>query len=438
LAWSGAAEYREREGVRRQGHACQLVALNQPFAKNDRMSGEEPQHNTISSGLSFAPAFVATVALILYGSLYPFAFYNYVDPAKGLQNLLSTWHTRSTVGDLLANILLYLPFGFFAAKTAIRLAPLLRIFIALLAGALLSMAVEYAQLWDLGRVSAMSDVYADSLGALLGALAGTALAIDLHLFRWKELRRRPYAFLMILCWIAYRLFPYVPVIDAHKYWHAVRPLLHTPSVTVSDLIPYFASWLAVGALLESALGPAPARYALPALLIAVLCARIAIGDIALSQADVIGGFAAAAIWVAWLHARKYRMPIVAVALAAAVVVDGLRPFRFLNAPRTFSWVPFLGLIDGSIWTSLPAHMAKFFLYGTLVWSLRRSGLRWIAATMAAAVLVFLIHYLQIYLPGRSAEITDALLVVMASALMRTLEKEADSRRPVHSAGPSEV
>lgn len=396
------------------------------------MSGDEPQRNTISIGRSFAPALAATVALILYGSLYPFEFYNYVDPAKGLRYLLSTWHTRSSIGDLLANILLYLPFGFFAAKTAIRLAPLLRVFIALLAGALLSISLEYAQQWDLGRVSAMSDVYANSIGALLGALAGTALAIDLHLFHWKELRRRPYAFLMILCWLAYRLFPYVPVIDAQKYWHAVRPLLQTPSVKFTDLLPYFASWLAVGALLESALGEAPARYALPALLIAVLCARIAIGDIALSQADVIGGAAAAAIWVAWLHARKYRMPIVALALAAAVVVEGLRPFRFLTAPRAFSWVPFLGLIDGSIWTSLPAHMAKFFLYGTLVWSLRRSGLWWIAATMAAAVLVFLVHYLQIYLPGRSAEITDVVLVLMASALMRTLERETESRWPEHS------
>ncbi|MGA7237618.1 MAG: VanZ family protein [Bryobacteraceae bacterium] len=393
------------------------------------MSGEERRHNTSPNGRSFAPALAVTVALILYGSLYPFEFHNHVDPAQGVRHLLSTWHTRSSIGDLLANILLYLPLGFFAARTAVRLAPLLRVCIAVLGGALLSMSVEYAQLWDLQRVSAMSDVYANSIGAFLGALAGTALAIDLHLSHWKELRRRPYAFLMILCWIAYRLFPYVPVIDAQKYWHAVRPLLQTPSVTVIDLVPYFASWLAVGALLQSTLGPVAGRYALPALLMATLCARIAISDIALSQADVIGGFAAAATWVAWLQARKYRLWIVAFALAATVVVDGLRPFRFLSAPRTFDWIPFLGLIDGSIWTSLPAHIFKFFLYGTLVWSVRRSGLGWLTATITTAVLVFLVHYLQIYLPGRSAEITDLVLVLMASALMRTLEREVESRRP---------
>jgi VanZ family protein len=394
------------------------------------MPGEEPQHSTIS-GRSFAPALAATVALILYGSLYPFEFYNHMDPAKGMRYLLSTWRLHTSAGDVLANILLYLPFGFFVAKTAIRLAPILRVFAALAAGAALSMSLEYAQLWDAGRVSAMSDLYANSLGAFLGAITGTALTIDLHLFRWRELRRRPFAFLLILCWIAYRLFPYVPVIDAHKYWHAVVPLLYGPAVKPLDILPYFAGWLAVGALLESALGPT-VRAALPGLVAVTFCARIAIGDIALSRADVAGGLAAAAIWVVWPHATKRRNWIVAVVLAIDVVFEGLRPFRFLAAPRAFGWVPFLSLIDGSVWISLPSYMAKFFLYGALVWSLRRSGLSWIAATVVAAALVSLVHYMQIYLPGRSAEITDVLLVVMAGALMRTIDGQTEPQRPAPS------
>lgn len=398
------------------------------------MSGEAPHRNTISNGRSFAPALAATVALILYGSLYPFEFHNHVDPANGLRYLLSTWSLHTSIGDVLANILLYLPFGFFAAKTAVRLAALPRIISALAAGAALSMSLEYAQLWDVGRVSAMSDVYSNSLGAVIGATVGTALTIDLHVSHWEDLRRRPFAFLMILCWAAYRLFPYVPVIDAHKYWHAILPLIYGPAVKPVDVLPYFAGWLAVGSLLESALG-ATVRAALPALLIVIFCARIAIGDIALSQADVVGGFAAAAIWVAWPHASKKLIWIVAIMLAADIIVEGLRPFRFLAVPRPFNWMPFLSLIDGSIWTSLPAYMAKFFLYGTLVWSLRRSGSSWITATVFAAAFVFLVHYMQIYLPGRSAEITDVLLVAMAGALMWVLDGQTEPLRPaVSSAG----
>jgi VanZ family protein len=395
------------------------------------MSGQEPQHDTISIGRSFAPALAATVALILYGSLYPFEFYNHVDPVKGMRYLLSTWNAHTSIGDALANVLLYLPFGFFAAKTAVGLAPLRRVFIALAAAAALSISLEYAQLWDVGRVSAMSDVYANSLGAFFGAVTGTALTVDLNLSHWKDLRRSPFVFLLILCWIAYRLFPYVPVIDAHKYWHAIMPLFYGPAVKSLDILPYFAGWLAVGALLESAFGPA-VRAALPGLLIVIFCARIAIGDIALSQADVVGGFAATAIWVAWPSATKRRSWIVAVALALDVVVESLRPFRFLAAPRAFGWIPFLSLINGSIWISLPAYMAKFFLYGALVWSLRRSGLSGIAATAVAAALVFLVHYLQVYLPGRSAEITDVLLVAMAGALMRMLDGKTEPELPLPS------
>jgi VanZ family protein len=370
----------------------------------------------------FAWGLAVTVALILYGSFYPFAFHNHVDPIAGVRQLLATWKQRGSLGDVLANILLYLPFGFFAAKALPPRLPLpLRVLTCLLAGAALSLCVEFTQLYDAGREAAMSDVYANSAGALLGAMAGAALSADLRLAGWNQLRRRPFAALLICCWIAYRLFPYVPVIDAHKYWHAVRPILYGSSPMFSDVLRHFASWLAVGALLEAIWRPE--RFAMPALMLAIFCGRIGIADIALSRAEVIGGLAAAAIWVAWLHAARPRRPILAAALAVAILVEALQPFRFLTVARPFDWVPFWGFIQGSIWTAVPSLLSKFFLYGTLVWSLSRSGLRWTAATAAAAVFVFVVHYLQVYLPGRSAEITDSLLVLVAGGLMRTLDHQ---------------
>jgi VanZ family protein len=205
------------------------------------------------------------MALILYGSFYPFAFHNHVAPATGARQLLATWNQRGSLGDVLANILLYLPFGFFAARALPRLPLPLRVLTCLLAGAALSLCVEFTQLYDAGREAAMSDVYANSAGAFLGAVAGAALSADLRLAGWDQLRRRPFAALLICCWIAYRLFPYVPVIDAHKYWHAVRPILYGPSPMLremsGDMLRHFASWLAVGALLEAVWRPE--RFAMP-------------------------------------------------------------------------------------------------------------------------------------------------------------------------------
>jgi hypothetical protein len=188
-----------------------------------------------------------------------------------------------------------------------------------------------------------------------------------------------------------------------------------------DLLRHFASWLAVGALLEAVWGPG--RWRMPALMLAIFCARIGTADIELSRAEIIGGLAAAAVWVVWLHAERHRWPVVAVALAAAILVEALQPFQFLAVARPFDWVPFWGLIEGSIWTAVPSLMSKFFLYGALVWSLTRSGLRWTTATVGAAAFVFLVHYLQVFLPGRSAEITDCLLVLVAGGMMRALDHQ---------------
>jgi len=68
--------------------------------------------------------------------------------------------------DLIGNVLLFIPVGF-AAFLVTRSAGR-----ALLVGALLSLGVEAAQLWIPGRYTTVSDLVANSSGALLGALLG--------------------------------------------------------------------------------------------------------------------------------------------------------------------------------------------------------------------------------------------------------------------------
>src|ERR1700722_15456930 len=142
------------------------------------MPREESQYNAITGGRQPILALALTGGLILYGPLYPFEFFTCLDPVGGFRDLLATWREPSSLGDLLANALLYLPFGLFVAKALPGVASPLRIITAVLAGVGLSVSVEFAQMYDVGRFSAMSDVYANSFGTLLGAVAGTALSID--------------------------------------------------------------------------------------------------------------------------------------------------------------------------------------------------------------------------------------------------------------------
>ena len=62
----------------------------------------------------FLIAAAIIVAVILYGSLYPFTFYEPEGGGGPLKHLLQSWAETPRRGDFVANIFLYLPLGFFS------------------------------------------------------------------------------------------------------------------------------------------------------------------------------------------------------------------------------------------------------------------------------------------------------------------------------------
>ncbi len=86
-----------------------------------------------STGRGGAAVMLALVVLfILYGSFFPFRLRE--GGGDAVAHLLSTWRSWDRRGDLIANILFYIPLGLFAARLAPRAGPLA----AALAGAALS------------------------------------------------------------------------------------------------------------------------------------------------------------------------------------------------------------------------------------------------------------------------------------------------------------
>ena len=53
------------------------------------------------------------LVILIFGSLFPFDFYANPNPAGPLATLIATYGVPSGRGDLIANILLYIPLGFF-------------------------------------------------------------------------------------------------------------------------------------------------------------------------------------------------------------------------------------------------------------------------------------------------------------------------------------
>ena len=108
--------------------------------------------------------------LILYGSLFPFHFS--APGAFDLDTAFGNLHFQPTSrGDIVANILLYLPLGFcLALAWPAHRRRITALVCSVAAGTLLSLSVEVLQVYSIGRVSSLTDVLINATGTLAGAL----------------------------------------------------------------------------------------------------------------------------------------------------------------------------------------------------------------------------------------------------------------------------
>ena len=378
------------------------------------------------------------VAGIVLGSLYPFDFRV---PAHGdgpVATLLAGWARRPGRGDLFANILLYMPFGLCALLAMRRpagIAP--RLVLEILAGGALSVAMELSQYFDADRVTTATDVYANLLGTAIGALAGRLFRVDSRRLPLDRLRANPVPTLLLMTWATDRLYPYEPTVDLHKYWQTLKPLL-SPSLDGWDLYRHTVIWLTLFQLVATLAGERRGRLLAPLFAFAMLAAKVLILDATLSAAEVAGAFLAAGLWPL-IAGQRWRPGLLAALLAAYVIAARLQPFTFLPAARDFGWVPFASLLAGSPGVDALSLLEKVFLYGSLLFLLAEAGLRPGRSALLVAAGLFFTSWIETWLPGRSAETTDAVLALLLAAAFALLRREAPAQvpQPGHGRLPSE-
>jgi VanZ family protein len=360
--------------------------------------------------------FLLVVAFILYGSLYPFQFRARPAETDVFAYLLSTWHDWDHRADLVSNVLLYLPFGFFGVCALGRWAAVPIV----LAAAVLSAGVELAQFHDQGRVTSMGDVYANTIGGAVGVVAALAAGT---VPRWRLLQELwddlPAGFVLLM-WFGYRFYPYVPVTSPHKYLRALAPLVIRPTLAPIDVARFTIAWTGIGAILNSLYGFRRGWVLLVSLIAGEFVGRILIVDAALRPADVVGAGLALVIGGVLPLAGSMRLAVVTIAFGGMIVVARLQPFVFSVSPGAFGWVPFLSFMRGSTGVAIQAFCEKFFQYGGLIWLLRRTGLRIGFATLLTAALLFATSWAETYLPGRSAESTDAVMALVVGGVFALL------------------
>jgi VanZ family protein len=67
---------------------------------------------------------------------------------------------------------------------------------------------------------------------------------------------------------------------------------------------------------------------------------------------------------------------------------------------------------------------KLFVFLTLLWLATRAGIGLTSAATVLFLVTLLLEVLQIYLPGRAPEMTDPVLVLVPTLLLRLLNRPA--------------
>jgi len=377
----------------------------------------------------------AVIALILYGSLYPF---NLKPDAPGslLGALGELSWVRAGRGDRISNVLLYLPFGFCLylwLSERMRRGP--SVTIAWVLGTLLSLAIEVAQVYVSKRVPSLADLALNSGGTLLGAIGGMAWAALSHLMhmpaRAEKQTRDPGAALLIGLWLAWRFAPFVPQFDLGKLKAALRPLFD-PTFDFLTVLIFLTCWLVVNQAVAALVSRARRLETLLLLMAAVLIGRLLVASQAFVPAELLALLLLLPMVVLMhrLRPRPRRASLV-LAVVALLVIEELAPFNFSPQAAQFDFWPFLALVDSgwdlSIVDWVPVF-GKLFLYGALLWVVREWGASTDFAFGVMLTIASVVELLQIWLPGEHASITDPLLALTIGLLFRSLYRHQRPRR----------
>ena len=374
---------------------------------------------------------ILTIALIVYGTLYPWHF-DFAGPVRHPLLVLFTLHPmvldRFALRDIAVNLILYLPFG----ATAIwalerRSRRLLEAALVLIAAAMLSASLEMLQVYIPGRVCSFSDLVCNTIGAA----TGIALALVYHpSIKSKKALIPGGAIFLVVLFAASQMYPFFPALSHRNLHQGLSRLYQADGFSVVEVWCGAAEWLGAFLVLGAILEGYGRRMIGVVVTVAVVCLpmRMFVATRSLALHEIVG---AAVGWLAWMLLRpNLRVPAAAWMLAVAILLRELSPFHFASTAAGFQWIPFWATFDSERQSALVILARKAFDYGMMGWLLRARGISWVTAGVGVSVGLFVLEWVQRWLPGRTAESTDGVLAIIMAVCLWTLERAPGRRRVV--------
>ena len=161
------------------------------------------------------------IAVIFYGTLLPFDLSANVDAAIGrLEGELAVWYDGfyNNRRDILLNFAFFLPLGILVAIRHTGKSRLAAVLIAGAAGAAVSLAAEFMQLWTPSRTTEVVDLLTNTAGSLAGGIVGVTMgrSVQLRLSgetseNWSLRPLRPVVIAMLVLLVLDATDPFYPV-----------------------------------------------------------------------------------------------------------------------------------------------------------------------------------------------------------------------------------
>jgi VanZ family protein len=365
------------------------------------------------------PFLLIALAIIAYGSLYPFHFEITERAANPLLTVWQGWPaewTRYIARDVFLNVFLYVPLGLAAAIVYLRRHSRKTAAIAaIVLSFAVSLSMELLQVYEPRRDPSSLDVLTNSVGGALGVLIAL-----LNEHRIRALVRSPRrglrgaAAILLTAWGVQAFYPLFPDIGRAHLYDSLSTLLHTRHLSLVNVWLGIAEWFAVGLAVESMFEWMRTAW-LAALMLFSVAAQMVIIDRIASAEEVVAAAIALALWRFSPGASRAKW--CAWLLASAILLSELRPFYFLSVPQPFSWTPFAATLEAGRDSAVIVIARKAFDYGAIAFALRCAGWPWLRAGFVVALPLAAAEAIQTYLPGRTPEITDPLLALLMMLLL---------------------
>jgi VanZ family protein len=425
--------------------------------------------SAIVTRFGLAAAAAAFAVLAVYASLIPFDA-TPLSAGTAWTLIVASWPpTVTSKTDFVANLLLQFPFGFLLTG-AIALKPSRRnsfaVVASTVAAAFLALGVEWAQGMVAARTPSLTDVVAEAIGALAGALVWIRCGPWLTAFvnaAWRSSGSRALVPLgaYVMVWVLGRWSPFdftlrLPEL-AQKFragllvlWPGA-PGAEGLAATIGSSAGQWLLAVPLGVVARIVLRRGRMGYRTSAAVLGAgsFALAVELGKIfVLSRGVDLGDVAAAGLgaasgvwWVAQPESDRGRA--VGHFVLATLLLYAWSPFHFALEPRPFGLLLFGAYHTVDPFQALGEALLKVqlgFVVGLVVVPVTSAAVVW---RVAPWIVVFgLIEIGQMFVPERYPDVTDVLLsvvgVVLGSASRATLRREGAAGREALRANTGEI